>query len=308
MYRDGPDAALPSQPFMQRLALLSIGLCTLGSAFGQMLLSNGTELTVDEGTSLRIDAPLTWSLEAGSGAVNNGAIVLGPEANLEEAVGAAITGTGTERTTRDLSAPLASADPGGLGGVLTTDAPLGTTLVVRGHTPYTDYSGQTSIARWIDFTPLNNSGLNATLALRYDPSELNGSVETEQRVHIRAEQDIWWYLGSTVDIGAHTVAATGLDSLGLFTTFDEDLPNAMADNGEPSAWALLGAPGEKLFLRVPVGAFVRKLDQFAINGTRIATLSPAWNEGLHAVPELLLASGVYLLRVNGQETFRFVRP
>ena len=293
---------------MQRLTLLFIGLIMLGSAFGQMVLPNGTDLRVDPGTSLRIDAPLTWLLEAGSACENNGNIVLGPEANLDEGVGAAITGTGTERTTRDLSGPLANVDPGGLGGVLNTDASLGATLVVRGHTPYTDYSGQSSIARWIDFTPANNSGLNATLGFRYDPVELNGLVEAEQRVHIRAEQDIWWYLGSTVDIGAHTVTTTGLDSLGLFTTFDEDLPNVIAETGRTNAWAVLGAPEEKLFLRVPVGATVKTLEIYAINGTRLAALSPAWGEGLHPMPGLRLTSGVYHLRVNGKETLPFVRP
>jgi hypothetical protein len=293
---------------MERAALLSISLFGLGCAFGQIVLPDGTNLAVDGGTSLRVDAPLTWTLEAGSGMVNNGSIVLGPGTELDEALGASITGTGTEQTTRDLSAPLANENPGGLGGVITTDASLGSTLIVRGHTPFTDYSGHTSLARWIDFNPANNSGLNATLGFRYDPAELNGLVETDQRVHIRAVQDIWWYFGSTVDTGTHTVSASALDSLGLFTTFDEDLPNAIAGDVKENAFALLGAPGEKLYLRVPAGGRAETLDVFAISGARIASFSPHWGEGLHAIPELPVAGGVYQLRVNGQRTFPFVRP
>jgi hypothetical protein len=293
---------------MRRAALLSFGLFTGGSLFSQMLLPSGTALTVDEGTSFRIDAPLTWTFEPGSSGVNNGTIVLGPVTDLDEALGAAVTGTGTERTTRDLSGPLADENPGGFGGILTTSGSLGTTSIVRGHLPFTDYSGHTSLARWIDFTPANNSGLNAALGFRYDPAELNGLVETEQRVHIRAQQDIWWTLGSAVNTGTHTLTTTGLDSLGLFTTFDTDLPNAITGIPAEGGFALLGAPGEQLYLRVPIGARAETLEIFAANGSRLASLSPHWGEGLHALPELSAASGVYQLRVNSQRTFSFLCP
>lgn len=293
---------------MQRPTLLTTALCTLSAAFGQMVLPSGTNLTVDEGTSLRVEAPLTWTLETGSGAVNNGSIVLGPDADVYEALGAAMTGTGTERTTRDLSGPLVSEDPGGLGGIITTNASLGTTVIERGHLPYTDYSGHMSIARWIDFSPTNNNGLGATLDFRYDPAELNGLAEAAQRLHIRAGQDVWWFFGSSVDTGTHTVSAYALDSLGLFTTFDENLPNAVSAEGTLSGFALLGAPGEGLYLRVPNGARAETLDVFSINGALIATLAPHWGEGLYALPELASASGVYQLRVNGQRTLPFLRP
>ncbi len=293
---------------MQRVALLSFGLFTVGTVFSQMLLPSGTALTLDEGTSLRIEAPLTWTFESGSSAVNNGTIVLGPATDLVEAFGAALTGTGTERTTRDLSGPLTDENPGGLGGTLTTNTSLGNTLIVRGHLPFTDYSGHTSLARWIDFTPANNSGLSAALGFRYDPAELNGLVETEQRVHIRAQQDIWWTLGSAVNTGTHTVTTTGLDSLGVFTTFDTDLPNAISVTPAEGEFALLGAPGEQLYLRVPIGSRAETLEIFAMNGSRLASLSPRWGEGLHALPALSAASGVYQLRVNSQRIFSFLRP
>jgi hypothetical protein len=61
-------------------------------------------------------------------------------------------------------------------------------------------------------------------------------------------------------------------------------------------------------LRVPSGARAETLDVFTINGALIATLAPHWGEGLHAIPELPSASGVYQLRVNGQRSFPFLRP
>ncbi len=293
---------------MERALPLSCGLLWLGSALGQMVAPSGTSLHVDGGTSLRIDAPLTWNIEAGASVVNDGDIVLGSEAVVDEAFGAAITGAGTERTTRDLSTPVSSENPGGLGGIITTNATLGLTQIVRGHMPFTDYSGHMSIARWMDFTPTNNTSLNATLAFRYDPAELNGLAETEQRLHVRASTDIWSFLSSTVNTGTSTVTTSGLDSLGVFTTFDEELPSGIADATANASFALLGIPGEPRYLKVPAGTRAKTLEVFAVNGSRIARLSPNWSEGVHSLPEMELAGGVYHLRVNDRINFTFIQP
>ncbi len=293
---------------MERVTIFFPSLLGLGCALGQMVVPAGTSLTIDEGTSIRIDAPLTWTLQSGSQVVNNGDIMLDASAQLDESLGAAISGTGTERITRTLSGPLTDENPGGLGGILTTDASLGSTIVVRGHTPFTDYSGHTSIARWIDFSPANNTGLNATVTFRYDPAELNGLTESEQRLHIRASSEVWWYLISTVNVGDHSVASSGMDSLGIFTTFDDDLPNGIPASIGEASFALLGTAGGPMYLHVPSGAQATVLDIHAINGTTIAALSPHWNEGLHALPEFDLTPGVYQLRVNARDNFRFVHP
>ncbi len=308
MYPGDPCPGLPSPPLMERATILCPGLLCLGSALGQMVVPAGTSLTIDEGTSLRIDAPLTWTLQPGSQVVNNGDITLDASAQLDEALGAAITGAGTERITRTLSGPLTDENPGGLGSILTTSASLGSTLVVRGHAPFTDYSGHTSIARWIDFSPANNTGLNATLSFRYDPAELNGLTEAEQRLHIRASQDVWWYFTSAVNVGDHSVTSSGLDSLGVFTTFDEDLPNSITGSGRGTSFALLGNAGGPMYLRVPAGAQATMLDIHSANGMLVAALAPRWDEGVHVLPDLDLSPGVYQLRVNARDNFRFFRP
>lgn len=293
---------------MTRLPLLLLGLVPLWPAFGQMVVPGGTSVHVEAGTSLRIEAPLTWTLAAGSSVVNDGLITLGSETRLDEETGAAITGLGTERITLDLPAPVNAEDPGGLGGVISTDIAPGNTLVVRGHVPYTDYSGQMSIARWIDFSPANNAGSNATLSFRFDPSELGGMAETEQRLHIRAAQDVWWFLSGNVDTGNHTVSTNGLDSLGLFTTFDEDLPNSIPVEGIGARFTLLGAPGAPLFLNVPVDERVETLHIYGNNGTLLLSARPRWSAGLHALPAFHPAAGVYHLRVNDRHDLPFLVP
>lgn len=280
----------------------------LGRASGQMAVNAGTALHVDGGTTLRVETPLTWSIGTGATVVNDGTIVLGPATDLAEAPGAAITGYGTERTERDLSAPLSNADPGGLGAILTTGTAPGLTLVERGHIPLTAFTGETSIARWIRVAPANNTGLGAALSFRYGTQELNGVPETEQRLHVYDGSWNWWYLPSTVNTGSTTVTTTGLDSLGLYTTFAIDLPTGLAACPANDAFALLGMPGEQLYLRVPEGERAGTLDIFAADGKRAASFIPRWTGGTHPLPRLPLSSGLYRLVVDGRTALPMLIP
>ena len=63
-----------------------------------------------------------------------------------------------------------------------------------------------------------------------------------------------------------------------------------------------------MYLRVPPGAQARTVQVRAVNGALVAAFSPRWNEGLHALPEFDLSPGVYQLRVNAHDNFRFIRP
>jgi len=293
---------------MERITATACVLLSLTGVSGQMTVGAGTNLHLDAGTSLRVESPMTWTLEAGSTVVNNGTIVLGPSSELSEAPGAAITGSGIERTTRDLDSPLNSNDPGGLGAILTTSTAPGPTLVERGHLPITAFNGETSIARWIRITPANNSGLGAMLAFRYDVQELGSVPETEQRLHVFDGQWNWWYLPSTVNTGSSTVTTTGLDSLGSFTTFAMDLPTGMSGDHTAGGYALIGPPGEQQFLSVPDGECAGSLDFIAASGAQAANFTPQWTGGLHALPRPALASGLYRLVVNGTRGFPLLVP
>ena len=287
--------------------LLSSFLC-LWDASGQMSTLAGTSLTIVEGTSLRIDTPLNWVLESGSATINNGTVELGPGTELLEAPGAAITGSGTERTVRTYSVPLSAVDAGGLGGTVTTEQSPGILEVVRGHIPYVDYSGHASIARWIDFNPTNNNGLNATLSFRYDTQELNGLSETSQVLHQAQGNDVWGFLASTVNTVDRTVTTTGLNSLGTFTTFDQDLPNAINDQASLPGFSLFGAEGGQPFLIVPSSETVEFAEIMTTAGKVIQAWSPKWATGQHEIPVRSVSAGFYLLRLNHRTVLNFVQP
>lgn len=273
----------------------------------QMTTAPGTTITIAEGTNLRIDPALTWEIASGADVVNNGTIILGPATELSEAAGAAIIGGGTERTTRVFSGPLAGTDPGGLGALITTSATLGTTTIERGHIPFTDYSGHTSISRWIDLSPSNNNGLQATLAFRYDVAELNGVPEAAQQLHIRSANDIWLHQPGNVNLGDRTVTATDLDSLGVFTTFEEILPNAIAERATHGWQATTGSDGAFL-LYVPEGSLTRYLALMDAGGRLCAQWKERHAHGWHRLPNDGLPTGVYHLLVNDNVHLKVVKP
>jgi hypothetical protein len=277
-------------------------------AVAQMSTGAGTNMVLDVGTSLRVNAPVIWQIPAGAGVVNHGGIVLGADAELDESSGAAITGQGTERIQLPLTAPTAALDAGGLGGILTTGTAPGLTTFIRGHVPYTDYSGHTSIARWIHVTPTINDGLNATFSLRYDPAELNAVPEAAQIMHIRAQDDIWWMLASSVNTTARTVTSNGLDSLGLFTTFDQDLPNAVEHPAVHDTFVVGITADGSPWVHVPAEEQVTLLELFDPAGRLIGMSTTRLGTGWNLIPLSVQAHGIHLLRLNGSLTYRLAWP
>ncbi len=279
-----------------------------GLAAAQMSTGTGTTMLLDAGTNLRVNAPVTWQIPMDASVVNNGIIILGATSVLNESAGAAMTGNGTERIQLDLTSPTASLDAGGLGGILTTTVATGPTMFIRGHLPYTDYSGHTSIARWLHVMPAINSGLNATFSMRYDLAELNTVPELSQIMHIRAQDSIWSQLPSSVNSTSHTVTSNGLDSLGLFTTFDQDLPNSTLPASLPGGFVLGTDPTGAPWLLVPADQQVQLLELFDASGRRLTTsmerMLPGW-QSLSAAPVI---HGLYVLRVNGTTSLPLVCP
>lgn len=86
------------------------------------------------------------------------------------------TSTGGIQVTQNLNSPLAE-NPGNLGLIITSGANWGNTTIRRGHTPFTNGGGGSSIARSYTVTPTNNTGLNAFLRVYYLDAELNGLNE-----------------------------------------------------------------------------------------------------------------------------------
>jgi hypothetical protein len=125
-----------------------------------------------------------------------------------------------------LNAP-SNENPGNLGAILTTTQNLGTTTIRRGHVSQTNGAGAgSSILRYYDIIPTNNSSLNATLRFTYLDAELNGLSEPTLTVWKSTNLTSWSNLG--------------FDSRNTSTNFVEK--NAISDF---SRWTL-STPGNAL--------------------------------------------------------------
>ncbi|MBS1644750.1 MAG: T9SS type A sorting domain-containing protein [Bacteroidetes bacterium] len=99
---------------------------------------------------------------------------------LNESETSRITGStgGFVEITTTLNAPT-TANPGNLGAIISSTQNLGSTTIRRGHTSQVNSTNSgNSILRFFDILPSNNSGLNATLQLKYFDAELNSLSES----------------------------------------------------------------------------------------------------------------------------------
>ena len=72
-----------------------------------------------------------------------------------------------------------SVNPANLGAIITCSQNLGSVTIKRGHQSQVNGNNSlgSSVLRYYDITPANNSGLNATLQFQYFDGELNGLDE-----------------------------------------------------------------------------------------------------------------------------------
>jgi hypothetical protein len=141
-------------------------------------------------------------------------VTISPTGYLTETPGNTVKGgsTGYIITTRNVGTPTA-LNVGGMGAVLTATTNLGITTVRRGNAVQTGLNGGTSIRRYFDITPTNNSGLNATLVYKYDDSELNLKPEPSLKLFKSTNSGgTWLYMGGTVNIAASEITLSGLTS------------------------------------------------------------------------------------------------
>ena len=59
---------------------------------GQSMVLVSGSMTIQEGTLLRLEGPITWTIEPGASVSNSGVIDLGTEATLVEPLGGPIQG------------------------------------------------------------------------------------------------------------------------------------------------------------------------------------------------------------------------
>lgn len=273
----------------------------------QAVLVSGTSLSVATGTTLRVEGTTTWLLESGSSFINDGSVVFGPAATLDEQLGAPITGSGTERTHRLYPAPMANEEPAGLGFSLTTTSAPDSLLIVRGHLPLTNNSNNEGIARWFEVRSSSATLPGSTGTLGYDPSELNGIPEAALRMASNNNGGVWWpELNSSLDQANNTASASLPDSLGWFTLFDDAVITEVGENmTAQSGFVLYPTVADE---RVTIVGQIRIGAATVLDASGRAVVTVA-NNGLSVDLDIShLAAGSYVVRVNGTSTLRFVKP
>lgn len=118
----------------------------------------------------------------------------------------------------NLNAPSA-VDPGNLGAIITSAQNLGNTVINRGHQSQVNSGGTgSSILRYYDITPTNNTGLNATLRINYLDAEKNLLNENEFQLYKSDDNVHWTNIGfSARDAALDYAEQTGISSFSRWT-------------------------------------------------------------------------------------------
>ena len=153
--------------------------------------------------------------------LNNNILDLGTSGSIigeTEAAKVYTVGTGYVQSTAVLNAP-SSANPGGLGAIITSPANLGSTVVRRGHRSQVNAFGNgKSILRYYEIIPTNNTALNATLRLHYLDAELNALNENNLTLWKSNNGTSWTNMGFTTrSTTLNYVERSGLSDFSTWT-------------------------------------------------------------------------------------------
>jgi hypothetical protein len=177
------------------------------------------------GTSLQLQTGIhvTGNLQFVNGLLdlNNNNIFLDPAAQLNgESETSYMTGAngGYVQIINMLNAPSA-ANPGNLGVTITASGNLGHVTIRRGHRSQSNtFGGGSSMLRYYDIIPDNNTGLNASLRIHYLDAELNGLNENGLTMTGSSDNQHWTNLGfSARSTTGNYVEQAGINSFFRFT-------------------------------------------------------------------------------------------
>ncbi|MBK9332729.1 MAG: hypothetical protein IPM96_10100 [Ignavibacteria bacterium] len=201
-----------------------------------------------------ITIPDTLSVIQGDLNLNGRIITITPDGYMTETPGNTVFGTtGYISTTRNINSP-GSLNVAGMGAVLTSSSNLGSTEIRRGHTVQTGLSGGTSIRRYFDITPANNSGLNATLVYKFDDTELNGKPEPSLKLFKSTNSgSTWLNMGGSVNIVTNEITLSGLTSFSRWSADSSGVSAVISTIME----AFYNTGINKLNMRDTVRAFFR---------------------------------------------------
>ena len=143
------------------------------------------------------------------------AALLNGESEISRIIGA---NGGYIEITNTLNVP-SSANPGNLGAILSSSQNLGSTIIRRGHTAQINGFGiGSSIFRYYDILPANNTTLNATLRFQYFDAELNGFDENTVVLWKSTNNTTWTQQGFTSrNTTSNYVEKTGIADFSRWT-------------------------------------------------------------------------------------------
>jgi type IX secretion system substrate protein len=112
-----------------------------------------------------------------------------------------------------------SSNPGNLGCMLTSSSNLGSVTIKRGHKTQTGTGLNSSINRYYNIQPTNNSNLNATFRFKYFNSELNLQNENTMVMFKSADGGVSWINQAVTsrDTVANYVEKTGIPGFSIWT-------------------------------------------------------------------------------------------
>jgi hypothetical protein len=291
-------------PVMQRFGtLMSIFFPAMLLA-QDMVLQQGT-VTVMPGTNLEIQGAVTWNITSGTQVVNDGTIHLRNGAGMNEVPGAPIVGSGTEHAYVEGAILMTDHAPGGLGLLLTSDAPIGPMEVVRGHLPQTMANGQQSVSRWFELmdppqTPIQN------LAFRYDQTELNGLDESVLDLFDHDPQYNYWLPMSAANTPGQLVSTNVLPRP-VITAFHEDAALAIPAEKwiDLNVWPTVTSSTVKIAL--PDNVTLETLQVFDASGRSILVTSQVLANDVVQIDVSSAAPGMLFLQLNGSYVTKIIK-
>ncbi len=241
-------------------------------------------------------------------------ITLGENAVLTETPGNTVRGiNGKLTTTRNIGIP-SSLNVGGLGAVLTASADLGNTTVERFHSAAVG-NGNNGILRKYNISPgQNNSGLNATLRLYYDETELNSLTEDGLRLFSSPDgaDNSWTHQGGSVNTIENYVELSGIPELSFWTLADinNTLPVEKEEDNLPGSFALYQNypnpfnPSTVIRYALPSESNVR-IEIFDLLGKKLTEiLNEKQSAGFYSInfDASKFSSGIYLYKLTAGNT------
>ncbi len=274
-----------------------------------MVLVGGT-LTVENGTRMAFDGPVQWTIAPSATLVNNGRIELGDLGTVLESPGNPITGLGTEHALYNSTGPAVDIAPGGLGLSLTLNEALGTMELVRGHTVQMEGSGAESVARYFQLLCTPVVGASIDIGFHYDPTELNGSVESDLLLHSgEVLGGPWTAMVGTVDVPAQRITATWSSPWNFVTAFDEDITTGVSAIETTSGFLVWPTISDDVVhIRSDSGVQLSSIALVDATGRTVELFASNAAEGTFSLSVSHLAPGIYVLWLNDKQAFRIVRP